>query len=67
CAALSCWLTHLLDQWLGQKKTIFVSCFISFVTRIWSAVTNSWWHYFISRFFLGFGVSAEPATFPIYA
>ena len=28
----------------------------SFITCIWSAVTNTWWHLFIARFFLGFGI-----------
>ncbi|KIK16588.1 hypothetical protein PISMIDRAFT_113068 [Pisolithus microcarpus 441] len=67
CATLSCWLTHPLNQWLGRKKTIFVTCLISFLTCIWSAVTNSWWHLFISRFFLGFGIGPKSATVPVYA
>ncbi|KAI5984767.1 hypothetical protein EDC04DRAFT_2914118 [Pisolithus marmoratus] len=67
CATLSCWLTHPLNQWLGRKKTIFVTCFISFATCIWSAVTNTWWHLFIARFFLGFGIGPKSATVPVYA
>ncbi|KAI6019317.1 hypothetical protein PISMIDRAFT_100070 [Pisolithus microcarpus 441] len=67
CATVSCWLTHPLNQWLGRKKTIFVTCMISFLTCIWSAVTNSWWHLFISRFFLGFGIGPKSATVPVYS
>ncbi|KAI6102837.1 hypothetical protein F5141DRAFT_1050511 [Pisolithus sp. B1] len=67
CATLSCWLTHPLNQWLGRKKTIFITCLISFLTCIWSAVTNTWWHLFISRFFLGFGIGPKSATVPVYA
>ncbi|KAI5985030.1 hypothetical protein EDD15DRAFT_2390220 [Pisolithus albus] len=67
CATVSCWLTHPLNQWLGRKKTIFLTCMISFLTCIWSAVTNSWWHLFISRFFLGFGIGPKSATVPVYS
>ncbi|KIO03605.1 hypothetical protein M404DRAFT_26914 [Pisolithus tinctorius Marx 270] len=67
CATLSCWLTHPLNQWLGRKKTIFVTCLISFLTCIWSALTNTWWHLFIARFFLGFGIGPKSATVPVYA
>ncbi|KAF9235407.1 hypothetical protein BU15DRAFT_89580 [Melanogaster broomeanus] len=67
CATISCWLTDPLNQWLGRKKTIFITCFISFITCIWSALTNTWWHLFIARFFLGFGIGPKSATVPVYA
>ncbi|KAI5991233.1 hypothetical protein EDD15DRAFT_2548547 [Pisolithus albus] len=67
CATFSCWLTYPMNQWLGRKKTIFVCCLISFVTCIWSALTNSWWHLFIARFFLGIGIGPKSATVPVYA
>ena len=34
---------------------------------IWSGLTNSWWHLFIARFFLGFGIGPKSATVPVYA
>ncbi|KIK94971.1 hypothetical protein PAXRUDRAFT_11736 [Paxillus rubicundulus Ve08.2h10] len=66
CATISCWLTDPLNQRLGRKKTIFVTCMISFLTCIWSALTNTWWHLFIARFFLGFGIGPKSATVPVY-
>ncbi|KAG2111361.1 hypothetical protein DEU56DRAFT_920058 [Suillus clintonianus] len=66
CATLSCWLTHPLNHYLGRKKTIFVTCMISFLTCIWSGLTNTWWHLFIARFFLGFGIGPKSATVPVY-
>ncbi|KAI5997230.1 hypothetical protein F5J12DRAFT_746075 [Pisolithus orientalis] len=66
CATLSCWLTHPLNQWFGPRKTICVACWLSFVTCIWSALTNSWWGLFIARFFLGFGIGPNSATVPVY-
>ncbi|KAG2137881.1 uncharacterized protein EDB93DRAFT_1090963 [Suillus bovinus] len=66
CATISCWMTHPLNHYLGRKKTIFVTCLISFLTCIWSALTNSWWHLFISRFFLGFGIGPKSTTVPVY-
>ncbi|EIW76935.1 MFS sugar transporter, partial [Coniophora puteana RWD-64-598 SS2] len=67
CAIFSCWLTDPLNKWLGRKKTIFLTCFISFITCIWSALTNTWWHLFIARFFLGIGIGPKSATVPVYA
>ncbi|KAG1873095.1 hypothetical protein F4604DRAFT_1925585 [Suillus subluteus] len=46
--------------------TIFITCMISFLTCIWSGFTNTWWHLFISRFFLGFGIGPKSATVPVY-
>ncbi|KAF8549821.1 hypothetical protein OG21DRAFT_1514773 [Imleria badia] len=67
CATISCWLADPLNQWLGRKKTIFLTCLISFLTCIWSGLTNTWWHLFIARFFLGFGIGPKSATVPVYA
>ncbi|KAF7307941.1 MFS domain-containing protein [Mycena kentingensis (nom. inval.)] len=67
CAFIGCWLTDPLNKALGRKKTIFVTCMISFLTCIWSAFTNTWWHLFIARFFLGFGIGPKSATVPIYS
>ncbi|EGN94806.1 hypothetical protein SERLA73DRAFT_187864 [Serpula lacrymans var. lacrymans S7.3] len=67
CAVIGCWLTDPLNRWLGRKKTIFITCMISFLTCIWSAFTNTWWHLFIARFFLGFGIGPKSATVPVYA
>ncbi|KAJ6498251.1 hypothetical protein DFH09DRAFT_1446722 [Mycena vulgaris] len=62
CAFIGCWLTDPLNKALGRKKTIFVTCLISFLTCLWSAFTNTWWHLFIARFFL-----PKSATVPVYS
>ncbi|KAK7043468.1 hypothetical protein R3P38DRAFT_2510089, partial [Favolaschia claudopus] len=67
CAFVGCWLTEPLNNALGRKKTIFITCLISFLTCIWSAFTNTWWHLFIARFFLGFGIGPKSATVPVYS
>ncbi|KAJ7183436.1 hypothetical protein C8R46DRAFT_1209599 [Mycena filopes] len=67
CAFIGCWLTDPLNKAFGRKKTIFITCLISFLTCIWSAVTNTWWHLFIARFFLGFGIGPKSATVPVYS
>ncbi|KAG2738141.1 hypothetical protein P692DRAFT_20841329 [Suillus brevipes Sb2] len=66
CATISCWITDPLNYYLGRKKTIFITCMISFLTCIWSGLTNTWWHLFIARFFLGFGIGPKSATIPVY-
>ncbi|KAJ7436908.1 hypothetical protein B0H11DRAFT_2255813 [Mycena galericulata] len=67
CAFIGCWLTDPLNKALGRKKTIFVTCLISFLACLWSAFTNTWWHLFIARFFLGFGIGPKSATVPVYS
>ena len=67
CAVLGCWLTEPLNRFLGRRGTIFVTCILSSVTCVWQAFTNTWWHLFIARFCLGFGVGPKSATIPIYS
>ncbi|OBT51571.1 hypothetical protein VE04_08663 [Pseudogymnoascus sp. 24MN13] len=47
--------------------TIFLTCFFSATACFWQAFANTWWHMFIARFFLGFGIGPKSATVPIYA
>ena len=67
CAFLGCWLTQPMNALFGRRGTIFIAAFLSFATCIWQAVTNNWWHMFISRFFLGLGIGPKSATVPVYA
>jgi hypothetical protein len=67
CGAIGCWLTDPLNRALGRRGTIMLTCAISFATCIWMACTNTWWHLFIARFFLGFGIGPKSATVPIFS
>lgn len=64
CAVLGCWLTDPLNRFFGRRGTIMITCFISFATCIWGACTNTWWHLFISRFFLGIGIGPKSSVSP---
>lgn len=67
CAVLGCWLTEPLNRFFGRRWTIFITAGVSFITCIWSAVTDVWWHLFIARFMLGLGIGPKSATVPVYA
>lgn len=67
CAFLGCWLTEPLNRFFGRRGTIFIGAFICFASCIWQAVTNTWWHLFIARLFLGLGIGPNSATVPMYA
>lgn len=67
CAFVGCWLTEPLNRRFGRRGTVFISCFISAAACFWQAFTNTWWHMFIARFFLGFGIGPKSATSPILA
>ena len=56
-----------MNKWWGRRGTIFISAFFSFITCIWQGLTNNWWHLFIARFMLGFGIGPKSATVPVYA
>ncbi|KAI1825696.1 hypothetical protein F4861DRAFT_161772 [Xylaria intraflava] len=67
CALIGCWLTEPLNKRFGRRGTVFISCAISALACFWQAFTNTWWHMFIARFFLGFGIGPKSATSPILA
>ncbi|KFY63440.1 hypothetical protein V497_02014 [Pseudogymnoascus sp. VKM F-4516 (FW-969)] len=67
CAFIGCWLTIPFNAWFGRRGTIFLTCFFSAMACFWQAFANTWWHMFIARFFLGFGIGPKSATVPIYA
>ncbi|KAB5585841.1 hypothetical protein GE09DRAFT_944904 [Coniochaeta sp. 2T2.1] len=67
CAFVGCWLTDPMNKRFGRRGTVFISCLISALACFWQAFTNTWWHMFIARFALGFGIGPKSATTPIYA
>ncbi|KAI0666654.1 hypothetical protein C8Q78DRAFT_1197679 [Trametes maxima] len=67
CGIIGCWLSAPMNKYLGRRGTIFISAFVSFITCIWQGLTNTWWHLFIARFVLGFGIGPKSSTVPVYA
>lgn len=67
CAIAGCWLTIPFNHWFGRRGTIFITCIISFLACVWQGFVNTWWHMFVARFVLGFGIGPKSATVPIYA
>ncbi|KAL2375268.1 hypothetical protein RJ035_001314 [Blastomyces gilchristii] len=67
CAFIGCWLTVPFNHWFGRRGTVFITCVFSAIACFWQGFVNSWWHLFISRFALGFGIGPKSATVPIYA
>lgn len=67
CALIGCWLTDPLNNLLGRRGTVFATCCISAAACIWQGFTDNWWHLFLARFMLGFGIGPKSATVPIYA
>lgn len=68
CCSIVCWSSDFWNRKLGRKWTIFWTCMISAITCIWQGLVNlKWYHLFIARFALGFGVGVKSATVPAYA
>ncbi|KAB8266083.1 hypothetical protein BDV32DRAFT_896 [Aspergillus pseudonomiae] len=67
CAVIGCWLTVPFNAWFGRRGTIFITCCFSALACLWQGFVNTWWHMFIARFVLGFGIGPKSATVPIYA
>ncbi|KAG8765475.1 hypothetical protein FRC15_006960 [Serendipita sp. 397] len=62
------------DQWLLGivASAPYLCCavigsVISALTCFWSGLTDSWYHLFIARFFLGFGIGPKSSTVPVYS
>lgn len=70
CAGFSCWTTDWLNNRLGRKNVIFVTCAISAVTCLLQAFAPTGvqgWHYlFAFRFLLGLGIGPKSATTNVY-
>lgn len=66
CVAIGCWTSAPLNQHFGRRGTIFISFIVSVLSPVWQPLTNSWWHLFIARFFMGFAIGAGPSTTPLY-
>ncbi|KAF2143248.1 uncharacterized protein K452DRAFT_247645 [Aplosporella prunicola CBS 121167] len=67
CAFIGCWLTVPYNHWFGRRGTIFITCLFSAIACFWQGFVNTWWHMFVARFALGFGIGPKSATVPIYA
>jgi MFS family permease len=67
CAFIGCWLTVPFNHWFGRRGTVFLTCCFSAITCFWQGFVNCWWHMFIARFMLGFGIGPKSATVPVYA
>ncbi|GAB1312948.1 hypothetical protein MFIFM68171_03158 [Madurella fahalii] len=67
CAVVGCWVTDPMNKYFGRRGTIFISCLVSALACFWQAFTNNWYHMFIARFLLGFGIGPKSATTPIFA
>ncbi|SGZ58929.1 CIC11C00000000075 [Sungouiella intermedia] len=68
CCSIVCWSSDYWNKKLGRKWTIFWTCMISAITCIWQGLVNlKWYHLFIARFALGFGIGVKSATVPAYA
>lgn len=67
CAFIGCWLTEPMNKRFGRKGTVLIACIISAAACFWQAFTNTWYHMFIARFFLGLGIGPKSATTPIFA
>jgi MFS family permease len=67
CCALACCLNYPLNKYLERRGVIFATCLISSVTCLLQAFSQKWWHLFLARFALGFGIGPKSATIPIYA
>lgn len=68
CCSIVCWSSDYWNRKLGRKWTIFVTCVISALACIWQGLVNlKWYHLFIARFALGFGIGVKSATVPAYA
>lgn len=56
-----------MNNYFGRRGAIFITATLSWLTCIWSGVTNSWGHLFAARFVLGLGIGPKSSTVPVYS
>lgn len=67
CSSIVCWTSDYWNRKLGRKWCIFWSCVITALSCIWQGLVSlNWFHLFIARFFMGFGMGIMTATVPAY-
>lgn len=64
---LGCALTEPLNNLLGRRMVIFISCFIAGIASIWEAFTYSWYQMFLARLLLGMGIGPKSTTVPVFS
>ncbi|CAN6618068.1 hypothetical protein TRVA0_007S01244 [Trichomonascus vanleenenianus] len=67
CALIGCALTEPLNNLIGRRGVIFVSCFIAAAASIWEGFTFTWQQLFGARFLLGLGIGPKSTTVPVFA
>lgn len=67
CAVIGSWLTVPFNHWFGRRGSIFITCCFSALACLWQGFVGTWWHMFIARLALGFGIGPKSATVPVYA
>ncbi|KAL1622671.1 hypothetical protein SLS56_008596 [Neofusicoccum ribis] len=60
-------LNHPLNKLFGRRGTIFIACFVSFVTCLGQGFVQTWQQLFVARLLLGFGIGPKSATIPVFA
>ncbi|VVT44594.1 uncharacterized protein SAPINGB_P000468 [Magnusiomyces paraingens] len=65
--ALGCALTGPLNNLLGRRGVIFLSCFIAGAASIWESFTYSWVQMFLARLLLGLGIGPKSSTVPVFS
>ena len=67
CSSIVCLTSDYWNRRFGRKWCIFWSCVITALSCIWQGLVNlKWFHLFIARFFMGFGMGIMTATVPAY-
>lgn len=56
-----------MNDYLGRRATIAITCIISFASCLGQAYTNNWYQLFLVRLVLGLGIGPKSATIPVYA
>lgn len=60
-------LTGTLNNWLGRRNTIALTCLLSFGSVLGQALAKDWKYLLVWRIVLGLGVGPKSATIPIYS
>src|SRR5689334_21238878 len=66
-AFIVCWLSDLINDFIGRRGIIFVAVRILILTPIGGALSHTWEQLFVIRLLMGLGLGLKGSCVPIFA
>ncbi|KAK2778098.1 hypothetical protein FQN53_001865 [Emmonsiellopsis sp. PD_33] len=66
-ALIGCWLSDIINFFMGRRGAIMISAIFCLITPLGSAFVQTWQQLFVTRLLLGIGVGIKGVTVPVFS